>query len=52
MAILIKRVISVLGVAALLAVIGSVVYWDYSYRIRIEAASSRTLNADRVFSAQ
>jgi len=37
---LLKRVILVLGVVALLAVIGSVLYWDYSYRIRIEAASS------------
>jgi len=40
MLILIERVSSVLGVAVLLAIIGSVLYWDYSYRIRIEAASS------------
>lgn len=40
MIILIKRVISVLGIVALIAVIGTVLYWDYSYRIRIEAASS------------
>jgi hypothetical protein len=40
MVILIKRVISILGVLAFLAAIGFVLYWDYSYRIRIEAAAS------------
>jgi hypothetical protein len=37
---LLKRVLSVLGVVVLLAVIGFVLYWDYSYRIRVEASSS------------
>jgi hypothetical protein len=32
--------ILVLGTPALFAVIGSVIDWDYSYRVRIEAASS------------